>query len=484
MPDQIALAWTVNVAGTPYGPTQAASALAAVSLYTDTSTDPVLGQMLGLTVADDATTSDATSATRTLTLNMNASATPTAPPPFPCHPLNSTPPTLPYVLRTARAVPGSFFVTFGSGTVPAAQDSRPAIKIGDVLQFLTQPGVFYDVASVSSTTIGLTSAFTGTTGNSGAYKEIDAPATNVAIYSSSDLDTAGVATVPAIAAGPGARTIEIFYKDSTGAGPFSVTVSLTGKRPAAVTLAGGSIDIFEIDNILVASTGGFGNNIGEITLVELTADLPTIQSNATADSFPALTDEAQLLIGTHLAYLPPSYFAFAQQGAATPELDGIFLVSTGSQDVPTSEDQTSALVAGNTIAFIEQFGTTYLVEAVSAKIVRLTTPYTGIDTSNTGSASTAGTENKGTKGNIGTTVSKKPTSARLLGASVGAPPSNAELATPLAQFVAPATAAPPPAPPLDPSTILTPTFLSGFYTRTLQLALAGIPITSATITLV
>lgn len=491
MANQVILAWTVSVANTPLGPVQAAARLSAVSLYTDPTTDPVLGQNFGLTVASDQTTNDATSATRTLTLNMTFANTPKAPPPFPCHPITSTPPTLPYLLRRAVTLPGSFFPQSGLMNVPTTVSQIPSLSIGDSVQFLSQEGVFYSVASVGPTSINLSAPYTGTTENTGAFKEVAAPVTLAAFYSSSELDTAGVATVPmAIPAGAGARTVQLTYKDSAG-GSFVVTTSLTGKRPAAITLDPASVDIAEIDNIAIASVGGFGNSVGEITLVALSSALSPIPSNATAIDYARLTDEAQMLISEHLAYLPQSYFSLAQQGLSMPQLAGDFLLTTGSTSVPTTEDQTGVLSPGSVIQFAEQmtldtaFGTTpvfYTVDQVTPKYVTLTTPFTGIDNNNTGTNQEGTNSNSGTKGNLGSEILKKPSGAFC--AALAQPPSSAQLSVPIGQFMETEVAAPPPKPPLDPQTVPSPTFLSGLYTRTLALAMAGVPITSATVTFV
>jgi hypothetical protein len=490
-PTQIVLAWTVDVVNTTFGPAGAAAALAATPLYGDPTTDPVLGQNYGLTVASDVSAvSGPSTATRTLTLNMDAAHARTAPPPFPCGPRTSTPPVLPYPLREAVTLPGSFFPSNGSTNVLTSMTQLPSLVTGSIIQFLSQQGVFYTVAAgTTPTSINLTTPYTGVTQNTGAFKEIAAPVKLAAIYSTSDLDTAGVATVPAIPAGPGARTVRVDYKDSTGAS-FSSTISLTGRRPAAVPLALGSVDIVEINNIVILSKGGFGNSIGEITLVELSSPLPPIPPNATPGTgigagqgdrtFFVLTDEAQLLISKALAYLPPSYFALAAQGAASPQLAGDFIVTTGSKDVPTTVDQTAVLAPGNVIEFADQMGTLYTVAALGPKIVTLTTAYTGIDTNNTGLVNTGTNNNVGTKGNIGTAVMKKPTGAMTPVTS--GPPTNNQLSGPLAQFVALEVAAPPPNPPLNPSTVPVPTFLSNLYTRTLQLALAGVPVVPQPIT--
>lgn len=53
MSNQVILASKVLVAGTSIGPVQAGAKLAAVPLYADPTTDPVLGQAFGLTVAND-----------------------------------------------------------------------------------------------------------------------------------------------------------------------------------------------------------------------------------------------------------------------------------------------------------------------------------------------------------------------------------------------------------------------------------------------
>ena len=496
MPNQIVLAWEVDVTNSTLGPAGAATLLGAVPLYSDPETDPVLGQLLGLTVASDvSSTPGGGLAKRTLTLNMTAvPGSPHAPPPFPCHPITSTPPVLPYELRTTVTLPGSFFVTNGSMAVPTAFTQIPSLAIGDEIQFLSQQGVIYLVASVGSTSIGLSSPYSGTTANTGAYKEVDAPVVLAALYSSSDLDTAGVATTPAIPAGSGARTVNVEYLDSTGAGPFLVTVSLTGRRPAAVVLAGGSVDIAEIVDMWVASTGSFGNSVGQITLVGLSSALPAVQTTATPFDFRiALTDEAQGLIALALAYLPPSYFALSQQSVSEPLLAGDFIVTTGSTNVPTTVDQTGVLSAGNVIRFAEQQGmdhrqldvdVEYVVAAVTPKIVTLARPFTGIDTNYTGDPAVGTNANAGTMGNIGAKLQQKPTSATRIVPSQAASPSNDQLSGPLGQFVALETAGPPRFLPGNPVTVPVPSFLSGMFTRTLQVALAGVPVVPQAITFV
>jgi hypothetical protein len=373
MASQIILAWRMSVGGSSFGSAQAVTALGAVPLYENLSADPILGQLLGLTVASDATVDLGGGVVqRTLTLNMASPQA--APPAFPCRPVSSTPPELPLPLRKAIALPGSFFVQQGSVNIATTMTQLPSIPPNSYIQFLSQLGVFYQVLAVGSTSILLATPYSGATTNTGANKEVATPVTKAAIYSTSPLDTNGVATSPSIPAGPGAQNIILSYKDSTGAGPFTMTINLTGKRPAQFALVGGSVDIAEIDSFGVGGVGSFGNSVGQITLVELTSDLPAILSNRTADDFPALTDEAQMLIKNPLVYLPPSYFALAQQGnAQTPS--------------PT-------------------------------------------------------------------------------------PPTSAQLSSLIGQFVAPEVAMPPLKPPLNPSTVPIPTFLSGFFTQTLQLALA------------
>jgi hypothetical protein len=514
MADQIVLSWIVDVAGSSIGPTQAAVALVSVPLYTPNSvpnsSDPVLGQNFGLTVASDVSVaSGPTTATRTLTLNMtSAVGSPHAPPPFPCHPRTATPPVLPYLLRTTKALAGSFFVSTGATNIPTTDTQLPSLVTGGSIQFLSQQGVFYTVAAGSTaTSINLTTPYTGISGNTGAFKEIAAPVVFAAVYSTSDLDTAGVATVPPIPAGAGARTVNIEYTDSLGAGPFIATVSLTGKRPAPVVLAGG-IDIAVIVDVFLVTTGGFMNSLGEITLVALSSALPALPTGLPIGTgigaaetnvgkvgapvprtFHTMTDDAQLLIDRALAYLPPSYFTLAQQGASTPQLVGDFSLTTGATDVPTTDDQTGALAATNIIEFAEQPGTLYVVAAITPKILKLTTAYSGIDTTNTGANQVGTNANAGTKGNIGTAVINKPSGARLIDPSPAAPPTNDQLAGPLAQFVAPETAMPPPNPPGAPATVVGPTvlagtFLSGLFTRQLQLALAGVPVVPQPITFI
>ena len=500
MPNQMVLAWEIDVKNTTFGPVQAAAALAAVPLYTNPTTDPVLGQNFGLTVASDVSMQSGPSkAKRTLTLNMTPANTPSAPPPFPCHPDTSTSPVLPYPLRKAVTLPGSFFVSTGSAVVQTAFTQIPSLPAGSIIQFLAQQGVFYKVLSLTATSITLTAPYTGITGNSGAFKQIATPLPSAAIYSSSDLDTNGVATVPPIPAGSGAREVLITYKDSTGIGTFTSTVFLTGKRPVVVALSGG-IDIAEIVNIVPMVSGAFGNNVGQLTLVELSEPLPTIQPDATPFDFRNLTDEAQGLISRALAYIPPSYFALSQQQSSAPQLEGEFELTTGAIIVPTSVDQTGVLFPGYVITFADDFrdnvqlpvDINYTIFAVTPKNITLTKAYRGLDTVGIG-PNNNWPNNVGTRGLVGKTVSRKPSGATLVSPSPATTPDNDHLAATMGQFVNPGNAAPPPNAPLDPQTMQpavtaapgpAPNFLSGLFTRTLQLAIAGVPVVPQPITFV
>jgi len=477
MATQIILAWTVNVAGSSIGPTQAQALLEAVPLYQSAAADPVLGQIGGLTVASDVTTTSGSEATRTLTLNMTSAHSPTAPPPFPCQPITATPPAPPYPLQQSVTLPGTFAPQNGLTVVPTSRSQIPSIVGGGVtsIQFNSQLGVYYTVNTVGSNSITLATPYTGVTGSTGASKQVAAPVTQAAIYSSSALDTAGVSsTSPAVPAGSGAQTVSLSYLDSTGAGPFTVTVSLTGKRPAPVTLAAGSLNIAVITAFSVASTGAFGNSVGQITLSALSGPIPAVPPNTPIGIYLVqLTDQAQLLLGTPLVYLPPSFFAIAQQGAAAQPLPGICTVTTGSVAVPTSVDLTSLVGPGSVMQFAVQpdqdtptgrIVTLYTVEQCTPKLITLQTPFTGQGPQNA-------LPNGGTLGLRSTEVQALQTAATLFPATA-APPTNQQLATPLGEFVDPTVALPPPNPPLPPTTITSPTILSGVYARTLQLALA------------
>ena len=484
MADQIVLAWTVDVTGTPLGPAEAANLLGNVPLYVDDLTDPVLGQLFGLTVDSDVSVqSGATEATRTLRLNMTSNAVPQAPAVFPCRPITSTPPTLPYPLLRSVALNGDFFVSNGSASVPTTGNQIQTINVGDTIEFLSQHGVSYEVLTVTDTDITLTTNYSGVTGSTGAFRRVPAPATRLAVYSTSDFDTAAInETEPAIPAGPGVAELELSYLDSTGA-PFTAEVALTGRRPAMIPLEPGSLDVAVITGAVIEDPGGFENSVGQITIVELSEDVPGLPLNTTPDLFRGrLTDEAQLLIQRHLAYFPPSYFALAQQQASLPPLEGDFLVKTGSTRVVTEVDQTGTLVAGNIIQFASQMAiygalrTTavlYTIEDVGPRSITLTSPYTGIDDGFTGTQNLGVNSSLGTKGNVGAQVFEKATAAYLIDPSPAASPTDDQLAGPLGQFVEPATVGPPPP--------LVPTFLSDLFTQTLQLALA-VPVVAEPIT--
>jgi hypothetical protein len=470
MTSQITLAYTVSVAGTSYGPAQAAAELADVELYTQGGVaDPVLGQLFGLTVAGDTTTNTATTATRTIVLNTDATHTPTAPPSFPGRPITAIPPGRPGPLLQAKPLPGFFLTTPGDVNALTTVSERPSLSLGNIVQFASQPGVFYTVAGVFPTFVALTTPYTGPFSADGtAAVMIPAPAVTAAIYSTSPLDTAGVPTTPAIPPGTGAQSVTIEYLDSTGAGPFTVTTSLAGKYPAPVTLAAGSVDIYDILSMSVATAGSFGNSVGQITLCELSTIPPAIPVGISQAQFQLLTDQTQLLITRPLGYMPPSFAALAQQGNSAPILPAGFTLSPGSPSVPVSADLTGTLSAGQGIQFTAQptvdtpFGgvpQSYIIAAISPGLLTLTSPWVGLNDNSILS------------------------SAQLVAPPLGSPPNAAQLETLVGEFVNPGTAIPPPNPPLSPQTMNpAPTFLSGLFGRTLQLALA-VPVVPSAIVL-
>jgi hypothetical protein len=374
-----------------------------------------------------------------------------------------------YQLLTSSPLPGTFLTTPGSGTVSTSFSQVPSLSVGSIVQFLAQMGVFYTVQTVGASSITLTTTFTGTfSANAGALLMTQVPKTLTAIYSTSPLDSAGVAITPALPAGSGARTVSLTYFDSTGAGPFTVTTSLMGTYPSPVTLHAGSINIAIITDMHVATVGGFGNSVGQITLCELSAVPAVIPVAFSTQQFQTLIDETQMLIVRGLVYLPPSYFALSQQDASQPwnpltagALLGTFQLVQGGTSVATSVNQSTgpALATGNTIEFAAQEGVIYTVKSVGSGTITLTTPFTGL--------------------NDNPILS----SATLLTPSPAAEPTNAQLSGAVGEFVNPGTAVPPPALPLAPQTMTpSPTFLSGMFARTLQLSMA-VPVSLSTIVL-
>jgi hypothetical protein len=275
----------------------------------------------------------------------------------------------------------------------------------------------------------------------------------------------------------------LIYTDSTGAGPFEAQGILTGKRPVLFQFdESAGEDIAVIQEFFIDDIGDFENNVGEITFVQLSDALPDLppglplgtgvgpaettvgrEGTIPPRTFKTMTDEAQLLIDRHFAYLPPSFFALAQQQITNRALAGDFIVTTGSKEVPTTEDLSGILGEESLIEFAVQSGTIYTIEAITPKIIRLTTPFLGIDTNNTGLINTPVKNAMGTKGNIGPALIEYPTGARSPTLDVQ-PPSDD--------------------PPLKPATVPVPTYLSDLFTQTIQLALAGVPIVAQPITFV
>jgi hypothetical protein len=154
--------------------------------------------------------------------------------------------------------------------------------------------------------------------------------------------------------------VSLSYYDSTGAGPFTVVTSLMGRFPSPISLADHSVDVAIVTDLHVVATGGFGNSIGQITLCELSSvppPIPTEQDpSAGLQPFFASQDAAQLLIRRALVYLPPSYFALAEQGAATapaapPSTDALAIpvgqvVGTSGTAIPPPPPPNPAVLSG------------------------------------------------------------------------------------------------------------------------------------------
>jgi hypothetical protein len=464
MANQLTLAFSVATTNTIYTPAQAATKLAAVPLYESAGNDPVLGQAFGLTVASDEVS------TGGVTYTGEAGG-----PFLPGETVTDTPGggtatvaldddgTLYFVEGTAS---GTFAHgdTITGGTSGATATVNNAAALGGptattpgatrvlILNMTAVPGVPYAPPSFPCRPVGpllpppdapptLPYVLSQTTIDRYTRLPVTkpAPAPIVAFYSTNDLDTNGVATDPAIPAGSGAQIMALTYLDSTGAGPFTVHTNLTGKFPAVVTLHAGSVDVAEITECFISQTGAFKNSVGQITLCALAAVPAAIRTDATPADFPGLADTAQLTITRPLIYLPPSYFALAQQKNSAPQLAGDFLVAQGSPTVLTSVNQTGILAGGNTMEFASQPGVQYTVASISTTgALKLTTAYTGLSPAEIAPAAEAPHPAR----SVSVEADRVVTSAVLVSPSQAAPPTSANLMTLLAEFTLPQATAP------------------------------------------
>lgn len=461
MANQLTLAFSVSTVSTIYTPTQAAAKLAAVPLYASAAADPVLGQAFGLTVASGGDTSAPYSqavltATDASPIVVGVASTVGLANGMPVTVVGATGNTAANgSFKIAALTPNSFALVgstgngayTGGGVVTAPVATRTL-----VLNMTSVPGAPQAPPPFPCRPTGpLTPppgappappyALTETTIDRYTRKPVTlaAPAALVALYSTSDLDTDGVATTPAIPAGSGAQVVTLTYMDSTGVGgPFTVTTALKGKFPAVVALHAGSVDVAEVTACFVSQTGAFANSVGQITLAALSAAPAAVRANAEPADFPGLADAAQLLIARPLVYLPPSYFALAQQQASAPRLSGDFWVKQGSPTVLTTVDQTGVLAATNVVEFAAQRGVQYEVASVSATFVKLTTAYTGLSHAEIAPAAEAPYPAQSVSEEADAVVS----SAVLVSPSQAEPPDSAHLTTLLAEFTLPQSTAP------------------------------------------
>ena len=144
----------------------------------------------------------------------------------------------------------------------------------------------------------------------------DAPVVSTSVEASCDPDCADTTvTRPGI----GATTVSISYLDAEGhAGTVSVT--LNGRVPVIIPLAPGTLGVAVITAMSITSAGSLGNSMGQITVSVLLApddcEPPCPPAGPPAGPLSA-QDELQLRLGLALAYMPNSYYAYAQQTAAT-----------------------------------------------------------------------------------------------------------------------------------------------------------------------
>ena len=369
MANQITLAFSIATTSTIYSPAQAATKLAAVPLYANPTTDPVLGQAFGLTVSRDVVSTGGVTYTGEV-----------GGPFLPGETVTDTPSggtaevalddngVLYFVAGTAAGVfahgdiitggvSGALATVNNAAALGGPTSTTPGATRVIVLNMTSEPGIPYAPPPFPCRPTGpllpppagpptLPYVLTETTINRYTRLPVTspAPATVVAFYSTNTLDTDGVATTPMIPAGSGAQIMTLTYLDSNGGGPFTVHTKLMGKYPAVVTL-GSIYPLAEITECFIEQVGAFGNSVGQITLCELKAALPPIPADATpADFYDGLTDAAQLEILRPLVYLPPSYFALSQQQNSAPQLAGDFWVKKDHPTVLTTVSQIGVIV--------------------------------------------------------------------------------------------------------------------------------------------
>jgi len=148
----------------------------------------------------------------------------------------------------------------GASTIPVATDKALVVVLSPNQQAIPVS------ASPATSTAGIRG---GTVilggGTSGSINAIRATVYNE--QSSNAQRSMSSSNVNDASAGSGARTVELVYYDSTGAGPFSETITLNGTTAVNTT----ATNICYIESLIVKTAGATGSNAGTITLFASTA---------------------------------------------------------------------------------------------------------------------------------------------------------------------------------------------------------------------
>lgn len=133
----------------------------------------------------------------------------------------------------------------------------------------------------------------------------------LAIFSSSGKDFFSVNHLVFLPVG--AETVEVSYRDSTGAA-FTTSVNLAGQQPVAIPLAPGSLNFAGgIIDAVITRAGSSGVNQGQLTISVIEGSflepLPAIGSPG-INTFDELTDALQSLLRQPVTMLPNGYQSF------------------------------------------------------------------------------------------------------------------------------------------------------------------------------
>lgn len=286
---------------------------------------------------------------------------------------------------------GTFSVTNGSNSVTTSTSQTSAVQANGFIVFGSQAGPVYIVSAVTSTTITLTSPYTGST--NGSSSAVYSGPQNTGVITFGDTVT-GINGNVTLTSPPNLRLIgtinAVADSKQYNSNTLSVAKAFDGTLPNmwGIVVENRSSAAFAQGQGTTTLSGTFTTTNGSTSVTASTSQASALSSGdiIVFSNQPGVPYYITGSVTTSITLTAPfSGTGGSGQTAISPSLTGTMSVTNGSTSVTPSANLTtnSALVAGESIAFASQSGVSYVTTAVASGSITLATAYSGTTNAST-----------------------------------------------------------------------------------------------------